>query len=162
MIFGSKVSYLSGKLNFVKDGFLDFVHYDIVESDEGHNIIFEGDEKSDVLILVKELEFNGEDRLFLQKIVKAINRELVNSRLLILKGGIKIRVQDFEEYRHCKYLIAIGMSFKDLSIHINDIPYIPNNLLGKTLLTISPLEQISVDQNLKTKLWGALKHIFNV
>ncbi|MGE5356553.1 MAG: hypothetical protein ACM3PT_09995 [Deltaproteobacteria bacterium] len=140
--------------------YIDFDIYHLKKSQRGKVISsgISGGEK--LIILVKSRSFTDENMGFLKKIITSINIDIENECCILgLEDKNYISTDGLFDICDCKHVISFGIdiAFFDVQAKLKKRNW--NNFETFSLLIFDDLSSISLNQDLKRKLWEQLKLI---
>ena len=112
-----------------------------------------------VLLLADE-ELDPSNLLFLEKILKAVNLNIDGVDLLNLHGVQDMNFAELLRGKYINHFITFGVPFERVNLDIMMDRYAPVRFEGITFLMADSLPTIEADQNLKKRLWAALRRVF--
>lgn len=112
-----------------------------------------------VLLLADE-ELDPGNLLFLEKILKAVNLNIDGVDLLNLHGVQDMNFAELLRGKYINHFITFGVPFERINLDIMMDRYAPVRFEGITFLMADSLPTIEADQNLKKRLWAALRRVF--
>jgi len=139
------------ELNF-DNRFFDFTLFDIPKNKINTNQA----KNSSFVVIVERKKYEEENRIFLQKVMSAINLDLAKDIQVILFD--KASAIDFSALAYTN-LISFGVPLKQLGIHYNIQKYQLLQYNDKRFIVTDDLTKLAADKNLKAALWQNLKQL---
>ncbi|ADB37655.1 hypothetical protein [Spirosoma linguale] len=114
-----------------------------------------------VLLLADEA-LDPSNLLFLEKILKAVNLNIDGVDLLNLHGVQDMNFGELLRGKYINHFITFGVPFERINLDIMMDRYSPVRFEGITFLMADSLPTIEADQDLKKRLWSALRRVFQL
>lgn len=111
-----------------------------------------------LLILVDEV--NEANKVFLEKILMAVNLNLEKVTLLNTSDLKAINFQKFSENKIYQKILSFGVSLSTINMNIMLMPYENKLIENVWFLMAEKLVIVENDVNHKRRLWGCLQQLF--
>lgn len=113
------------------------------------------------LIIVYRVDVTPLDKIFLAKILSAVQYDLEQDTTLIeLREGQDLSFQNISKTLAPRHFISLGLAPKELGLNLTNQLYQPMNIENCCFLFANSLTEIAKDTNKKAALWGCLQSMF--
>lgn len=100
-------------------------------------------------------------RAFLEKVLGAVQLNLAQDTLFVaLQSGGQVALTPLLREKQPTQVLVFGLKPDDLGLHVQPVLYQPVNFLQTNLLFADDLATLEPDRDRKTRLWAALKTLF--
>ncbi len=145
------------KPELLDENFLDFEWINVPEV---KNSEIQIEEKTKVLIVIKDTDLTPNAKILLSKILQAIGIDLATEAVLsLLSGTENINVAQIAHQKNPLFLLAMGLEASQLSLQVEYKQNIPFTMGKNKYLFTYDLSSLENNVEFKKALWAALKSL---